>query len=731
MNVPPNVDVAASRMGAVEPPASGPGPGGSALRGWLVAGLGVGALDGLRAWTSVRAVPAEQLLSGAPTGPVDLALGLCACAARWLLVLLPFVLVGALVLRRRRTLVAAVGPWIGFGTAGAWLARLAWQSGLPVTSTPSLLLLSAAFAVAAVVALLVAPLVRRAPLRPLVVLAGLAAVVGTGWRATESSRAGGVGALNERNRDMPNVLFVVVDALRPDVLSIHGNTRAVTPNFERLAESGAVFDNAFTQAPYTWTSFGSFFTGKYPRRHGLMKMAPGVRLPENVTIASHLESGRLATGATLEPDDVAAGAFLMGALSHGSGLARGFDDICELMRGNDLIRSADRWSQFDAWTILGTIRTKLKTRLEPDLHVETARQWLAEHADRRFFAFVHLYSTHTPYDPPEPFRSIYVDPEYEGPIQSFYASHRQMIERGEYVPNFADQQQVFDLYMGGVSKADHDIGLLLDELEGAGVLDDTLVIISSDHGEDFGEGGRWEHNHMYRSNLQVPLIVSWPNGFEGGQRVEDLVDSIDVFPTVVEAAGLTLPEVVDEQDIVDGRSLLPRLRGEAFEPRTHSYAEDSTFVAISTLDQMLVLDRYAVKEDGWGVALDEGLGVIRFHDLSQDPLQRNELFEGIVRDEDANPDTRAQVLEKVETLRAELLAWDAHMPIDVEDIVRSNRDIETELNQLLKENSQAREDAQILIELGYMDGGDAYAGAELRARVLELRGESVDTSDDE
>ncbi|MEZ5977095.1 MAG: sulfatase [Planctomycetota bacterium] len=512
-----------------------------ALRGLFVAALVVGVTDGLRAWLSMRGAPVEGLLEGAPTGFAGLLLGTSATVLVWTGVLLPFALLGAVVARRAPSLALGLPLFAGGSALLFWILRVRYQSDLPVTSSSSLLLAAGCVVAAGVAAALLASVATRRRARPVVALWLAAAFTGAVFVTLENDDSAGTGRLNERNRDLPNVLFVLVDALRPDVLSIHGNDVARTPTFERLAANGVVFDRAYAQAPYTWTSFGSFFTGKYPRRHGLVKMAPGYHLPPNVTFASHLDSATRRDGVQLRPEDVAGGAFLMGALSHGSGLARGFDDICELMRGNDLIRSADHWSQFRAWTAIGSVQTKIESRLVPDLHVETARQWIRSHAGGRFCAFVHLYSTHTPYDPPEPFRSMYVDPDYEGPIQTFDVTHRRAIERGEYSPNTADRRQVYDLYMGGVSKADHDIGLLLDDLEERGILDDTLVIVTSDHGEDFGEGGRWEHNHMYRSNLRVPLVMSWGAGMPKGVRVEQPVESIDVFPTICDAMASSCP----------------------------------------------------------------------------------------------------------------------------------------------------------------------------------------------
>jgi hypothetical protein len=135
---------------------------------------------------------------------------------------------------------------------------------------------------------------------------------------------GSRGARNERNARVPNVLLVVVDAMRRDTLGCYGHKRVQSPNIDRLAAEGVVFENALTQAPFTLTSFGSFLTGKYPRRHGLVSMAPDKRMRrDNVTLPAHLKHACFdgaadEHGACLEPADWLTASFHTGAISNGS-----------------------------------------------------------------------------------------------------------------------------------------------------------------------------------------------------------------------------------------------------------------------------------------------------------------------------------------------------------------------------------------------------------------------------
>ncbi|MBI1379693.1 MAG: sulfatase-like hydrolase/transferase [Planctomycetaceae bacterium] len=734
--------------------AAEPATPGACLRSGAGAGALVGALlgaaDAAVAWNYFQSLPPSAWTETLPVAPLDLLLGILGAGLYYGPAL---ALLGALLglvstpwLRSRS--VARRRGWVlaplfagAFGAALFWWTRERFYPGLPVQSPERLLVLGSCAVVALTVALAVAFVSARLPAkwwRPVPALLVLGWVVGGAWIFVDSRASATRGTLNDRNADLPNVLFVMVDALRPDVLGCYGNRDVSTPHMDRLAREGVLFERALVQAPYTWTSFGSFLTGKYPRRHGLLRMLPGERLEQNVTLQRHLKSAKRRDGETLRADDYAGAAFMTGALSHGSGLLDGFDGYLELMKGHPFVQLDSRFSQLRSVMVGPSVAFKVREKLNPDFLSREAADWMADHGNRRFANFVHLYSTHTPYDPAEPFRSLYVDPNYTGPISAFYASTRQAIERGVYELTPEDQRQIFHLYLGGVSEADHHLGLLLAELERQGVLDDTIVIVTSDHGEDFGEGGRWEHNHMYNSNLHVPLLVRWPKAFPAGTRVSATVESIDLFPTLMDAMGLELPPVAGPRDIVDGVSLLPLVRGEVDRAREFFYAEDSTYVAVQDERSMLVLERYAVRPDGWALALEHRTGRIRLHDLEADPLQRRELFQGIVFAEAASAEEgerqaelREKVLAEADRLREALLAWNEHMPIDVEQVERSARDIETERAARAKMDHDARElrrsgvtdereMRQRLAQLGYTQEMMEYQG-DLRELVLEHR----------
>lgn len=451
------------------------------------------------------------------------------------------------------------------------------------------------------------------------------------------------GALNERNRELPNVLLVIVDALRADHLGCYGNRRIATPNIDALAERGVLVENCFAQAPYTLTSFGSILTGKYPRRHGLVAQLPGVQMEPNVTLPFHLKTAKLrGSQERLRDEDYAAGTFMTGAVSHGSGLARGFDAYSEAMMGHDLVQVDSQWSRFRSELLLWLFKNKLRQRVDSSLVVTTARGWLRENRDRRWMAMVHLYSTHTPYDPPAQYRAPYLDPTYAGPIEAFYADSRYAFEAGKYEPSEADVERIRDLYAAGAAQADGMIGELVAELEALGVLEDTLIVLTSDHGEDLGEwrpvgaGATpaqvrfWEHNHMWQTNLRIPLILSNTRLLPHGVRVSGLVESIDLLPTICDLLGLELPT---EEGVleVDGQSFLPAIlgtqRGEAqtYREKRFTYSENNLFASIQDLESKLIVPRRLLRQAGEEVPLGEGEW-LRFYDLRTDPEEQHNVF---------------------------------------------------------------------------------------------------------
>ncbi|MEM9382804.1 MAG: sulfatase-like hydrolase/transferase, partial [Planctomycetota bacterium] len=587
---------------------------------------------------------------------------------------------------RRVSAARAAGLWAA--VAIYWWTRPVVYPGLSATDPKRLVAAAVIFVLGVAAGALALRLVRPLARRIGVVSVGLAALGGvvTLFALGASAERGRIG---ERNADMPNVLLVIVDALRQDTLSAYGDDEVHTPHIDGLADEGVLFESAFAQAPFTWPSFGSFLTGKVPRRHGLLRMEPGVRFPVNATLPVLLKSGVRADGVELEERDWITGAFMTGTLSHGSRLLVGFDAYLEALVGHDLVDVHDPWSEFRSGLLPWLVLNKLSQKSDRHLVTTTAERWIRQHADRRFMALVHLYSTHTPYDPAPEFRAKHLDPAYDGPFDSFVAAHREAIEDGEYEPTEADIRRIRRLYLAGVEQADAMIGRLVATLRDEGILDDTIVIVSSDHGESLGEHGLWEHNWMYQDNLRIPLVMRYPGGLGTGRRVDAIVDSIDVLPTVLDLAGIEAPEaaadveqalVAREGEIdprsrrlwsaIDGRSLVPLARGDADGVREHTFSENGLFLSVQDARWKLIVRRELTRAGAWDalLAAPEGHEPPRLFDLDADPAELRNLFDP------ADPDATATAARLFAVLAAQL----ERLPIRDDQIQSGGRDLRAE-----------------------------------------------------
>jgi len=566
-------------------------------------------------------------------------------------------------LTRRYLLLVGVGVALGAFAEIFWWTRPYVFYGHPVLSIERLASSAGLLLVACVLGWLGTRAALRLSVgasRAIALYLGLCCCIGALFLWSEGRAGTQRGAKNERNADQPNVLLVVVDALRRDTLGCYGDARVKTPNLDRMAAEGVVFENHLTQVPFTWPSFGSLLTGKYPRRHGLIKMAPGLRLPfDNLTLARQLKTGQRRDGRAMQDEDWATASFHTGTLSNRSGLLHGFDQYFEALAGHELVTLDSTWSVFRSDLLLFLFKNKLGQRFDDGLVASRAREWIAQRAQQRFLAMVHMYSTHTPYDPPAWARALYCDPAYAGPVKAFYAEHRELLEQGKYTPSAADIQRIRDLYYGGVSQADLMLGGLLDELRAQGVLDETLVIVTSDHGESLGEeqgsSRLWEHNHMVQTNLRIPLLMRYPKAFPAGTRVAARTDEIDVFPTVVELAQLQPPAQPGANDTIDGRDLLPLVRGEAHSLRPVSFAESAYAAAAQDERWKVIVDVQRLKGQ-------EGTYKTRLFDLQADPAEQHNLA--------------AEHPEEVARLLEALRAWAQSMP--QREMEHSERDLDQE-----------------------------------------------------
>jgi len=308
------------------------------------------------------------------------------------------------------------------------------------------------------------------------------------------------------------VVIISVDTLRADHLPVYGYREVETPALDALARDSIVFDNAISHVPLTLPSHVALFTGLLPFQSGVRDNL-GYRLdPSRETLAAFLASRGYATGAAVSAI----------VLDHGSGVARGFDSYDDRIEGSEPGQA------------IGQVQRpggESAKRLE---------RWISEvPSGKPFLAFLHIYEPHTPYAPPEPWRSRYAKRPYDGEIAA----------------------------------SDEIVGAFVGYLKERGLYDRTLLVFLSDHGEGLGEHGEDEHGILlYRESVRVPLFVKLPGGRLAATRSEAPVGITDVFPTVAAALGEKTPAGLPGTSLVElaRRPGPPRvIYSETLYPRYH------------------------------------------------------------------------------------------------------------------------------------------------------------------
>ncbi|MGH9379754.1 MAG: sulfatase [Thermoanaerobaculia bacterium] len=326
------------------------------------------------------------------------------------------------------------------------------------------------------------------------------------------------------------VLVISLDTLRADHLSPYGYSRDTSPFLAELADRGVLFEQAIAQYPATLTSHMSLFTGLYPGEHGVYP--PDAVLSDKIpTLPELFRAAGYTTGGFTE------GAFVAGSY----GFARGFDEFNDEVQRqtDDIERTFARAREF-------------LDRLAPE---------------ERFFLFVHTYQIHDPYDPPEPYASMFWDGE---PPDAFPPDGPNLVRHntygGELSPGTVEYFEA--LYDGSIRYTDDQLKELFAFLDKRGLADDLTVVVLSDHGEQFQEHGQFVHADIYQEVMRVPLIILHPD-LPAGRRVSRPVELVDVAPTLLGLARLR-PQVT-----LSGTSRIPELvgRGGAKDPAT-AYAEN-------------------------------------------------------------------------------------------------------------------------------------------------------------
>jgi arylsulfatase A-like enzyme len=364
-----------------------------------------------------------------------------------------------------------------------------------------------------------------------------------------------------------NVILISIDTLRADHLGAYGYERDTSPNLDRFARDAVVFENAISQSAWTTPAHASMMTGLYPWEHGLVFYKNPGRLADEVTTLAELLGARGYRTAGFNGG---------GYVSDTFGLGAGF----EIYEGTRFFRH----------------------------NVDASIDWLERHGDERFFLFLHAYDVHRPYIVPKPF-DVFSDPEARFDMRGFCDSGQHPYEDEEELAYIVSQ------YDAGIRYADYVVGEFLSHLHNEGLLDRSIVVVTSDHGDELFEHGACDHiKSVYEELVHVPLMIRVPGA--GARRVSSPVPaSVAVTPTVLELLGA-------ETGKIGERSVAPLLRGEPGTPEG-IISETGRGGGNGTL-------RYwrGLRTDRWKLVYARRGADERFelYDLRDDPLEQNDVI---------------------------------------------------------------------------------------------------------
>jgi arylsulfatase A-like enzyme len=379
-----------------------------------------------------------------------------------------------------------------------------------------------------------------------------------------------------------SAVLIVLDTLRADRLTVYGHDRPTSPRLAELAEKGVLFEQAITNAPWTLPALAAMLAGQYPTAE---VYEDGLKS----SLVEVLRDGGWKTAAFTEG----------GFASRHFGIDAGFDDFRE--QSHRAFAMEDEKEEPDDYDSAKTFAWAI--------------EWLERVGDEPFFLLLHTYEPHMPYR-----QTTFAEELSRGSLgETFEILDQIGMALGGEAPGPEELEYIRALYDGGVLAADRLVGELLDALEALGLEKETLVVVTSDHGEDLGHRDPMQvakHGHtLYDELLHVPLILHDPVRDYPFRRVEAQVRTVDVLPTILDLLGLP------ETRLPYGRSLVPMMLGEETEDRLafarlapHTYTVPRLLLGIRSSTHKLIVE-----------PTGEGKSRREIYDLRRDPGERENL----------------------------------------------------------------------------------------------------------
>ena len=377
----------------------------------------------------------------------------------------------------------------------------------------------------------------------------------------------GTPAILTPDEKAPLVIVYLVDTLRADHTQPYGYGRDTTPELARFAGDAVVFEQAIAQASWTKPSVASLFTSLLPGKHRAVQLRDTLD-SGHVTLAEMLQAKGFATGAVIANSVI---------YSAGSNFEQGFDLFAGMHGAGN----------------------KVSKVVEAGPVVDEALSWLDERRGLPTFLYVHTMDPHVPYTPPEPFNMKYAP--HPSP------EHPAVDPRGDYKEP-ADLDRLVAQYDGEIAYGDREFGRFVSELKRRGLYERTLMVFLGDHGEEFLDHGQFTHGKtVFDELIHIPMIVKFPERRDGGRRIKQQVQEVDVLPTVLQEMGLPVPH----PPAIAGHPLQAVVAGGAPEPPAVSEISHRGYVAHGMrTSRDKYVQRFSPEEDEL------------YFDLKQDPKEK-------------------------------------------------------------------------------------------------------------
>jgi arylsulfatase A-like enzyme len=441
---------------------------------------------------------------------------------------------------------------------------------------------------------------------------------------------------NESAASKPNIIFIVIDTLRADRLGCYGHSRPTSPNIDRIAREGVLFETAVAPGAWTLPTHASMFSGMYSSKHGAH--LEHFNLDRDITTMAEYFSGQ---------GYYTAGFCNNGWVSTNNGFDQGFQSYFQLWKALTIRHTPGGLLKQIYFRNRYRHDRSMLAVLNRDAEVTNkfVCRWVGKHYGKKYplFLFINYMDVHGPYMPPRTISYPFLDDSDLGKQYKLHPAYFHF-NQSKYDENTLAHIRL--LYDGGIYYLDHHLGLLFEKLSGMMSLDDTVVVITSDHGESLGENSMMGHDmSLYNTLVRVPLIIRYPKRFRPGTVITTPVQTVDIFPTL---AGIVRPDLADLPPGVQGRPLLgpaeginrPFLISEYFLPRFWIKGWKKHMPEIDEARIDFFDRRIKSIEDGDYKYIWYSDGTAELYNVVQDPYEEHNLI-------DLEPDVAAALKDRL------------------------------------------------------------------------------------